>query len=599
MKLKEKLGNIKKTSTLENLISYPQIGKAADLEQLWKDIIEPNLPNKETVIKWHEVLKDYIRQEDAKFSIRRFGSRTKKEDSSVLRRGFLNKVFVGKKELFSTFYVDNGFPAYFYSMAKDGYAPADCNEFKSLIDNFEFPCGYFQTDAEKELAAFKKGQNPEISTKGYKIAHIFSAGEGYSEEAGYVKIADFCNNVFPRGERKEWQVNVSPSGVHFRPIQLYSEAEAQTIKKFAIAHFIRTVHPLNFFLVPNKSNTRDKESGILKTNIYYKDHNGKAKNEIGEYSKLIEYVAAKIKDIYKDTNVYQEFLDLIFPIGNCIDPKADNVQIDAEYAIGIWQKKINNATISSKAISDTAKNSDDVYNGSKKVPFIGGSALSDNAAEDFSEFEVYASRNGVGTPSGYTSKIKAVMKEVDIDSVPELNERIDEAIDYCDKKVKEARIGGDGKTAKKYSDFRAILKKYKKYLEESTQITSIKGEGAHSIYIHYKKGWSSFRPVDEHVVEYIIENDEITVFYNVGFASGKVITKKISGKDMNELLGLMNDAYVTKTLEKSDTAIRAEHGTILSYDYDYRCYLERNCSSLFTDDALNMRYAHLIDRIIN
>ena len=119
------------------------------------------------------------------------------------------------------------------------------------------------------------------------------------------------------------------------------------------------------------------------------------------------------------------------------------------------------------------------------------------------------------------------------------------------------------------------------------------------LYIHYKKGWSSFRPVDEHVVEYIIENDEITVFYNVGFASGKVITKKISGKYMNELLGLMNDAYVTKTLEKSDTAIRAEHGTILSYDYDYRCYLERNCSSLFTDDALNMRYAHLIDRIIN
>ena len=295
-------------------------------------------------------MKDYIRQEDAKFSIRRFGSRTKKEDSSVLRRGFLNKVFVGKKELFSTFYVDNGFPAYFYSMAKDGYAPTDCNEFKSLIDNFEFPCGYFQTDAEKELAAFKKGQNPEIGTKGYKIAHIFSAGEGYSEEAGYVKIADFCNHVFPRGERREWQVNVSPSGVHFRPIQLNSEAEAQAIKKFAIAHFIRTVHPLNFFLVPNKPNTIDKESGILKTNIYYKDHNGKENNEIGEYSKLIEYVAAKIKDIYKDTNVYQEFLDLIFPIGNCVDPKADNVQIDAEYAIGVWQKRVGSApkTISTR-----------------------------------------------------------------------------------------------------------------------------------------------------------------------------------------------------------------------------------------------------------
>ena len=63
------------------------------------------------------------------------------------------------------------------------------------------------------------------------------------------------------------------------------------------------------------------------------------------------------------------------------------------------------------------------------------------------------------------------MKELDIDSVPELNERIDEAIDYCNKKVKEARIGGDGKTAKKYSDFRAILKKYKKYCEDFGYLT--------------------------------------------------------------------------------------------------------------------------------
>lgn len=118
------------------------------------------------------------------------------------------------------------------------------------------------------------------------------------------------------------------------------------------------------------------------------------------------------------------------------------------------------------------------------------------------------------------------------------------------------------------------------------------------LYIHYKKGWSSFRPVDEHVVEYIIENDQITIFYNVGFGPGKTITKKISGKDMDELLRLMNEAYVTNTLEKSDTAIRAEHGTILSYDYDYRCYSEWNCCSLFTDASLNTRYGNLIDRII-
>lgn len=117
------------------------------------------------------------------------------------------------------------------------------------------------------------------------------------------------------------------------------------------------------------------------------------------------------------------------------------------------------------------------------------------------------------------------------------------------------------------------------------------------LYIHYKKGGSSFRPIDEHVVEYIIENDEITIFYNVGFDPGKAITQKISGKDMEELLCLMNEADLTNSFEKSDTSIRSEHGTIWSYNYDYRCYSERNCDSLFTDESLNTRYGCLIERI--
>ncbi len=466
MTLKEKLRDIKKTSTLESLSAYPDIKKAKDLDQLWKDVIEPNLPDKNVVIQWHEILKDYIKQEDATFSIRRFGSHTKKESSSVLRRGFLNKVFVDEKELFSTFYVDNGFPAYFYSMAKDGFVPADCKELKDLIDNFEFPCGYFQTDVEKQLAAYTKGKDPQISTKGYKIAHIFSAGEGYREDAGYAKIADFCKDVFPRGERSEWKTNVLPSGKHYRTIYITNEAEAQKIKKFAIAHFIRTVHPINYFLVPNKINTRDKSSGIIKTNIYWHDYDngGQEKNEIGEYSKLIEYVAAKIKDIYKDTNVYQEFLDLIFPIDDCVDPKGDNAQIDAEYAIGIWQKKIDCGAISSKAtVSDSAllKASPD---NKKKTPSKSSSASNAKRGE-FSDFELYALHNGVKSPSGYTSKIKKIMEELNIKSVSELKECIDTAIDYSDEKIKEARNKADKKTAKKYSDYRSILKKYKQYLD--------------------------------------------------------------------------------------------------------------------------------------
>lgn len=474
MTLKEKIRDIKKTSTLESLSAYPKIKKAKDLDELWEDVIKPNLPDKEAVIKWHEVLKEYIRQDGATFSIRRFGSRTKKENSSVLRRGFLNKVYLDNKELFGAFYVDNGFPAYFYSMAKDGYAPVDCKEFKEMIDNYEIPCGYFQTGVEEQLAAYKKGSDPQISTKGYKIAHIFPAGEGYNENAGYAKIANFCKAVFPRGDRLEWQDSVLSNGIHCRPVYLRDESEAQKVKKFAIAHFIRTVHPLNYFLVPNKTNTRDKGSGVLKTNIYWYDQNGNERNEIGEYSKLIEYVVAKIKDIYKDTNIYEEFLELIYPVGNFIDSKADNVQINAEYGIGIWRKKCGCATIASQTVTSSVKSSNGSSNGKKKAAIVNRSS-SKTKTYEFSEFEEYALRNGVASPSGYTSKIKAAMRELNIEDVSALNEQIEWLIAHSDKKLNEAKSTADKKAEKKYYDYRSILKKYKRYLDDCCNCSKSKG----------------------------------------------------------------------------------------------------------------------------
>lgn len=591
MTLIEKLKNIKNTSTVSPLNEYPDIKTAKDLDTLWINVIEPNLPSKSTIEKWHNILMEYIKQSDAVFCLRAYASPS--GNSPILRRGFLNKVFIAGNEAFETFYVDNGFTAYFYSMAKDGYVPKDCNEFKSLIKSREFPCSFIQTNSEKQLAAYFKGINPEISKKGYKIAHIFSAGDNYNDQSNFHSIGEFCEKIFPRGERSDWS-NTTSAGHHYRRIDFHNTDEVNAIKAFAIAHFLRTVHPINYFLVPNKPNRYDEATNILKTNIYWYEK-GTEFDEIGEYPALIEYVAAKIKARYG--KIYDEFLSLIYPTGICIDPKEVNINIDAEYAIGLWQKKAGSAIISSKTMGAISKSSNDLSNESGNTPVAGSSTLSSNAAEDFFAFESYASQNGVGTPSGYTSKIKAVMKELNIESVPELNECIDEAIDYCDKKVKESRISRDEKTAKRYSDYRAILKKYKKYLDEITQ--SIIKDREDTLYIHYKKGWSSFRALDEHVVEYIIENDEITIFYNVGVGSGKTSTKKISGKDMEELLSLMNEADVTNSFEKSDTSIRAEHGTIWSYDYDYGCYSERNCSSLYTDESLNARYGCLIERIAN
>ena len=344
MTLKEKLDAIAKTSTVKSLNKYPNVETAKDFDELWEKVIEPNLPDKNIVIEWHNLLTKYVQQENAVFTLRCYPK----------RRGFLNKVFVHSKESFGTFYTDNSIPFYVYSMAKDGFVP-DIKEFNdAMINNRTFPCSYFPSKG-----AYPQGKNHGINTKGYKLAHIFSAGEIYDKKAKYTSITDFCKAEFPDADIAKWN-SLLPDGKHYRRIDIDDDVKALTVKSFAVAHFLRSVHPINYFLVPLTNAKEDEKFHIKRTNIYWYDYGntGKEETEIGEYSKLIEYVATKIKARFG--KVYDEFLDLIYPTVDSLNPNGDNYRIDAEYAIDIWKKKIGisptHTTASSKGTtSSTSK----------------------------------------------------------------------------------------------------------------------------------------------------------------------------------------------------------------------------------------------------
>ena len=345
MTLVEKLDKIAKTSTVERL----KADTAKDFDELWKKVIEPNLPNKDAVIGWHNLLMQYVQQDNAVFTLRCYPD----------RRGFLNKVFVQSKESFDTFYTDNSVPFYLYSMAKDGFVPNIAEFNDAMINNRTFPCSYFPSKG-----AYPQGKNHRINTKGYKLAHIFSTGENYDNNAGYTSITNFCEAEFPNANITKWN-SVLPNGKYYRRIDIDDHQKAETVRDFAVAHFLRSVHPLNYFLVPMTTGIEDKKSKIKKTNIYWYDNEGKERDEIGENPELIEYVVAKIKSIYEKEvgisgkSIYQEFLDLIFPIGNCLDPKGVNVEINAEYAIDIWKRNIGSAPthVTGSIIPSSAKKS--------------------------------------------------------------------------------------------------------------------------------------------------------------------------------------------------------------------------------------------------
>ena len=569
MTLVEKLDNIAKTSTVKSLQKYPEVEKAKDFDELWKKVIEPNLPEKDVVIKWHNLLMKYIKQDNAVFILRKYGS------GKQPRRGFLNKVFVCGKESFETFYTDNSVPFYFYSMAKDGFVPT-LEEFNdAMITNRTFPYGYFSSSVGKKVAAYPSGKNPGINAKGYKLAHIFSAGESYDKKAGYTTISNFCEKIFPNEDITKWN-NVF-NGKHYRRIDIDDDKKAKEVRAFAVAHFVRSVHPLNFFLVPMTTGIKDKKTGIKKTNIYWYDNEGKERDEIGENPELIEYVAAKIKSMYEKEigrsgkSVYQEFLDLIFPIGNCLDPKGANVEINAEYAIDIWKRNIGNNVTSSPTNTQNKADSKSTVAYSKK-----------KAYNEFEQFEKFAKTNGVNDPSQYSSHIRKIMEELNIKTLSELRERVDWAIESCTQKMNDSVNEKEKRT---YRNRRCSLKKYKEYLETE------------ELYIHYKKGWSSFRPMGKYLSEYIIENNMITISHNVGFTPERTDTKKISSKDMEALLSILDDAIKMDAFETSNTLIQSVHDPIDTYDYSYRGESGNDCGRLFTDDSLTTRYQNLIDKI--
>lgn len=118
------------------------------------------------------------------------------------------------------------------------------------------------------------------------------------------------------------------------------------------------------------------------------------------------------------------------------------------------------------------------------------------------------------------------------------------------------------------------------------------------VLIHYEKGWSSFRPVGEHITGYTIENNIVTIYRNNGFAPGKTETKTISDKDMRVLLAILDEAVNIGAFEESDTVIGTAHGAVCTYEYDYRTQSGRNCGSLFKNDVLNKRYRDFVNKII-
>lgn len=258
-------------------------GYSKDIQSFWSSFVCPLLPKKETVLKWHDVLMEYVRQENAMFAIRAYNT-APKNHYDRLRRGFLTAT----NQKYSFFYTDNFHAAYYLKMVQEDFVPS-VGELLSLYNNRQFPARFGKdTQEERQLMAIPKGKDPGIQKAGYKIAHILNVGKEYFYEGRSFSLSDIIKKYFDGGTRKDWQKELDSQGEYY----IRHKDMPPDARQFLVAEFLRFVHPFNYFLAPKKSCII---SAVCK--------------DISEFQPVINYIQSKYYDMYG--RAYQEFLKIV------------------------------------------------------------------------------------------------------------------------------------------------------------------------------------------------------------------------------------------------------------------------------------------------
>lgn len=291
MLLKDKLSSIARPK----IIPISQ-GQAKSIYEFNDKLLKNYAIDKDIALKWHKLLMKYIKSDNPLFAIRGYNSFPKSQYND-LRRGFLTET-----PDFSYFYTDNYFAAYFLKMCLDGYVPTFDDFYKTMIER-RFPSRFGQiTSNERELMAIPQGKDPQINSAGFKIAHIIPVGKEYFIGNTVKGTKEILDCYFPKGKREDWKPCTDHSTTFYK--RTITQLDCKINKEIAIAHFLRFVHPFNYFICPQKK--LESNSKCI---------------ELAEYQPLLDYMHDKMLNNFGYS--YIEFLNLAM-----VDKKYANTLFD-------------------------------------------------------------------------------------------------------------------------------------------------------------------------------------------------------------------------------------------------------------------------------
>ena len=264
-------------------------GFAATPEELYTKCISVVCPETNTItnaiIGWHELLTRYVKRDGAVLLTRLYESETDKDGRWDNRRNALTI-----SQNYNYAFCSNHFPRLILTMALNGFVPNDDDFWDMLVTNREFYLSalFGMTPVEKRISAYQtKSYHAAYYTPGWYLAHIASVKDMPYKNCSHLDI----QTIFKLGEEKDWQYDKT---LNCTVRKNNDKLDAQE-KEFAVAHFLRLVDPINYFLVPNRYN------------VLYKKVNPSDKSPLGENDFVVKYMLVKAYQRFGETFI--DFVD--------------------------------------------------------------------------------------------------------------------------------------------------------------------------------------------------------------------------------------------------------------------------------------------------
>lgn len=212
-------------------------GSTRTVAEFYDKYVAPHLPSPAVVQHWHQLLTTYVKREDAILLVRRYHNWEKGKKDESLRRGFLSLDPKG----FGYVFGDNVLPQFVAAWVMAGELPTLAQWCTAMAERTMPVVGArFVTQAERKYNLFALAPTV-LGNKGWKLAHLHSVNGTY---AG-LHYRSHIQALLPRGEYEDW---AGPN--HIRHL---AAVITPANRALLVAHFLRAIHPLNYFLSPGTS----------------------------------------------------------------------------------------------------------------------------------------------------------------------------------------------------------------------------------------------------------------------------------------------------------------------------------------------------------